>query len=92
MISSQVLQIINLVIRYVTPHNYLKKLWPQYLKQRIIKKGMVGPILLLPEFCLLSDLSDQIRSYFPVMKDQFYHTQISSAGRAQEIEPFMNDL
>ena len=53
---------------------------------------MVGPVLLLSEFCLISELLDKIRSYFPTMKDLLYLTQISLAGRAQEIELFMNDL
>ena len=30
--------------------------------------------------------------YFPIMKYLSQHTQISSAGRAQELETFMNDL
>ena len=56
-----------------------------------MKKGMVGRILLLPEFCCISDLSEKICSYFPITKDLFYHTQINSAGCAQQIQSFMND-
>ena len=77
--------------RYETPLNDLKK--PLLaLKQKIIKKGMVGPILLLPEFYLISGLLDEIRPYLPIIKDLSQHTQISSTGRAQELESFMNDL
>ena len=53
---------------------------------------MVGPILLLSEFCLISELLDKTCSYFPAMKGLFYLTQISLGGHAQEIESFMNDL
>ena len=37
-------------------------------KQRIIRKETTGQILLLPEFCLISGFSDEIRSYYLVMK------------------------
>ena len=77
----------------MAPLNYLKKnhCWLQYLRQRIVKKGMVGRILLLPEFCRISDLSEKICSYFPITKDLFCHTQINSAGCGQQIQSFMND-
>ena len=39
-----------------------------FAKQRIIRKETTGPILLLPEFCLISGFSDEIRSYYLVMK------------------------
>ena len=85
MTSAEILQVINLIVRYVTPYNCLKK--PLLtLKQRIIKKGMVGPVLLLSEFCFISELLDKIRFYFPIMKDLFYHPKISTAGCAREIE------
>ena len=53
---------------------------------------MVGPILLLPEFYLITGLLDEIRPYLPIIKDLSQHTQISSTRRAQELESFMNDL
>lgn len=52
---------------------------------------MVGPILLLPELCLILSLSDEICSYFPITKDVSRHTQISSTERGQELLSFMND-
>ena len=53
---------------------------------------MVGPVFVLSEFCLISELFNKIRPYFPTMKYLLYLTQISLAVRAQEIESFMNDL
>ena len=93
MTSSEILQIINFLIR--TWHHIIiwrNHCWPQPLKERIIKKGMVESVLLLSEFCLIWELLNKMHSYFPTMKDLFYLTQISSAGRAQEIESFMNEL
>lgn len=41
---------------------------------------------------IILGLSDEIRSNFSIMKDLAQHTRISPAGRAQELESFMNDL
>lgn len=61
-------------------------------KEKDKKRGMSGPILLLPEFCSITGLSDEIRNNYSVMKDLNQHTKISPAGRAKELESFMNDL
>ena len=45
----------------------------------------------LSNFIVLG-LSDEIRSNFSIMKDLAQHTRISPAGRAKELESFMNDL
>ena len=52
---------------------------------------MVGPILLLPELCLILSLLVEIFSYFPITKDVYQHTQISSTERGQELLSFLND-
>jgi len=61
-------------------------------KEKDRKRGMSGPILLLPEFCVITGLSDEIRQNFSVMKDLAQHTRISPATRAQNLEQFMTDL
>jgi len=61
-------------------------------KEKDKKRGMTGPILLLPEFCSITGLSDEIRQNFSVMKDLSQHTRISPAGRAQTLQNFMKDL
>nr|BCS90542.1 piwi protein [Cladonema pacificum] len=61
-------------------------------KARDRKSGMTGPILLLPEFCSITGLSDDIRSNFSVMKDLAVHTRVGPEGRVNELEEFMKDL
>lgn len=61
-------------------------------KEKDRKRGMSGPILLLPEFCVITGLSDEIRANFSVMKDLAQHTRISPAARAQNLEKFMTDM
>jgi len=61
-------------------------------KEKDRKRGMAGPILLLPEFCVITGLSDEIRANFSVMKDLAQHTRISPASRAQNLTQFMTDL
>jgi aubergine-like protein len=61
-------------------------------KEKDRKRGMSGPILLLPEFCVITGLSDEIRANFSVMKDLAQHTRISPGARAQNLTQFMNDL
>ena len=61
-------------------------------KEKDRKRGMSGPILLLPEFCVITGLSDEIRANFSVMKDLAQHTRISPAARASNLTSFMQDL
>jgi len=61
-------------------------------KEKDRKRGMDGPILLLPEFCVITGLSDEIRANFGIMKDLAQHTRISPAARAQNLTQFMSDL
>jgi len=56
------------------------------------KAGMSGPILLLPEFCSITGLSDEIRQNFSIMKDLAIHTRVAPGSRIQTLEGFMNVL
>lgn len=61
-------------------------------KKRDIRRGMTGPILLLPELCTLTGLSEEVRADFHVMKDIATHTRIGPAQRAQTIQKFVDDI
>jgi len=61
-------------------------------KEKDRKRGMSGPILLLPEFCVITGLSDEVRANFSIMKDLAQHTRISPAARAGNLSSFMSDL
>lgn len=56
------------------------------------KRGMTGNIILLPEFCAITGLSDELRANFSVMKDLAEHTRVSPASRVNTLEKFMNDM
>jgi aubergine-like protein len=56
------------------------------------RRGMSGNILLLPEFCSITGLSEQIRANFTVMKDLGQHTRVGPADRVRSLEDFMKNL
>ncbi|KAK2155427.1 hypothetical protein NP493_2079g00007 [Ridgeia piscesae] len=61
-------------------------------KKKDIRRGMDGPILLLPELCTLTGLSEEVRSDFHVMKDLATHTRIAPEGRYQTLSNFIEKI
>ena len=60
--------------------------------KRDIRRGMTTPIKLLPEFCVITGLSDEIRQNFQIMKELAVHTRMGPQPRAQELSKFMVEL
>ncbi|XP_071789596.1 piwi-like protein 1 [Asterias amurensis] len=58
-------------------------------KKRDERRGMTGPIHLIPELCMLTGLSDAVRSDFHVMKDIATHTRISPGDRVNTLRSFI---
>ncbi|XP_028415241.1 piwi-like protein 1 [Dendronephthya gigantea] len=50
------------------------------------------PILLLPELCYMTGLSDEMRSDFHLMKDLATHTRVGPQERNDSLAKFMSDM
>jgi len=61
-------------------------------KDKDRKRGVSGNIYLLPEFCSITGLSDEMRANFTVMKDLAQHTRIGPAQKSDILKNFMRDL
>eukprot|EP00794_Sanderia_malayensis_P014355 gene14355-15851_t len=61
-------------------------------KKRDVRRGMTTPIKLLPEFCYITGISDEIRSNFNIMKELSVHTRMAPQPRAQQLNNFMVEL
>ncbi|XP_077317934.1 piwi-like protein 1 isoform X1 [Lithobates pipiens] len=48
------------------------------------------PIILIPEFCFLTGLTDKMRSDFNVMKDLATHTRLAPEKRKNQVSRFLN--
>jgi aubergine-like protein len=57
-----------------------------------IRRGMSEDIKLLPQFCVLTGLSDEVRADFNVMRDLHVHTRIGPSDRVQRYKKFISDL
>ncbi|XP_063820686.1 piwi-like protein 1 isoform X3 [Pseudophryne corroboree] len=56
-----------------------------------VKAGLPsGPVLLIPEFCSLTGLTDKMRSDFTVMKDLAIYTRLAPEQREQQLGKFLN--
>ncbi|KAG9353937.1 hypothetical protein JZ751_012061 [Albula glossodonta] len=51
-----------------------------------------GPALLVPEFCYLTGLTDQMRSDFSIMKDLSYHTRLTPEQRESRLNRFISNV
>lgn len=51
-----------------------------------------GPILLVPELCLMTGLSEDMRSNFTIMKDIGVHTRVMPGDRTRELQKFLNQI
>lgn len=61
-------------------------------KAKDLKRGVTGNILLLPEFCAITGLSDELRANFTVMKDLAQHTRVAPVQRVKTLETFMQTM
>ncbi|XP_056389515.1 piwi-like protein 1 [Hyla sarda] len=52
-------------------------------------KMQAGPIILIPEFCYLTGLTDRMRSDFNVMKDLATHTRLAPEQREGQVGRFL---
>eukprot|EP00795_Rhopilema_esculentum_P015072 gene15072-6238_t len=61
-------------------------------KKRDIRRGQTEPILLVPELCYITGLSDDIRQNFQIMKELAVHTRMGPEPRAKQLKAFMDEL
>ena len=57
-------------------------------KKKDIRRGIQGDILLIPELCTLTGLSDDVRADFNVMRDVSAQTRLDPDARVRELETF----
>ena len=53
---------------------------------------MDGPILLIPELCTMTGITDNMRADFRIMKDVTQHTQVPPEKREDIILGLMNQI
>ena len=56
------------------------------------RRGMDGPILLIPELCHMTGLTDEMRSDFRVMKDLAVHTRVGPKERIETMQKFVAQI
>ncbi|XP_072043848.1 piwi-like protein 1 [Amphiura filiformis] len=61
-------------------------------RQAAARGQELGPVMLIPELCMLTGLSDETRANFHVMKDIATHTRISPDKRIQTMMEFNRDF
>lgn len=61
-------------------------------KKRDMKRGMTGPIVLVPEVCIMTGLSEETRGNFQIMKEIATHTRVGPEQRAESLKKFMNRI
>jgi aubergine-like protein len=61
-------------------------------KKRDQRRGMEGPILLIPELCYCTGLSDDMRSDFKMMKAISGYTHMDPRGKKETLEGFVRQI
>jgi len=61
-------------------------------KRKDMHRGMTGPILLVPETCQMTGLTDEMRSNFQLMKALTSHLHVGPERRIQSVRQFMRRL
>lgn len=61
-------------------------------KARDKKAGQTEPFKLVPEFCLLTGMSDRMKADFTIMKDVAVHTRIGPSDRADRLNGLVRQL
>lgn len=61
-------------------------------KKRDLHRGDTGPILLIPELCQMTGLSDDIRKNYKTMRELSTHLQQAPDRRVENIQNFMRRL
>lgn len=75
-----------------TPNDEHQPLLLSKPKDKDRKRGASGNIYLLPEFCSITGLSEEMRANFSVMKDLSQHTRHDPGQKVQILQNFMKDL
>ncbi|XP_035708527.1 piwi-like protein Siwi isoform X2 [Folsomia candida] len=61
-------------------------------KKRDFHRGQTGPVLLVPEFCQMTGLTDEMRSNFQLMKSLTGYLHVSPDRRVDAVKKFMARL
>jgi len=61
-------------------------------KKKDIKRGQTEPVLLVPEVCFLTGLSDEVRADFNIMRDVAVHTRVSPGTRVNTLNAFIKTI
>jgi len=61
-------------------------------KKKDFHRGMTGPILLVPEFCQMTGLTDEMRGNFQLMKSLTTHLHVGPEKRIEALKGFMKRL
>lgn len=61
-------------------------------KKRDFHRGMTGPILLVPEFCQMTGLTDEMRANFQLMKALTGYLHVGPDKRVDAVKAFMARL
>ena len=75
-------------------HAYTQSTWSILLSiyKQDQRRGMDGPILLIPELCHMTGLTDEMRSDFRVMKDLAVHTRVGPKERVDTMQKFVAQI
>lgn len=61
-------------------------------KKRDFHRGQTGPVLLVPEFCQMTGLTDEMRGNFQLMKSLTGYLHVSPDRRVEAVKRFMQRL
>jgi len=61
-------------------------------KKSDIRRGQTEPILLVPELCFLTGLSDEVRTDYNIMRDVAVHTRVNPTSRVQTLNTFIRTI
>lgn len=61
-------------------------------KKSDIRRGQTEPVLLVPELCFLTGLSDEVRADFNIMRDVAVHTRVNPSSRVQTLNTFIRSI
>lgn len=61
-------------------------------KKKDFHRGATGPVKLIPEFCQMTGLTDEMRGNFQLMRSLAEHLQINPTRRIEKVKAFMARL
>ncbi|XP_069817070.1 piwi-like protein 1 [Dendropsophus ebraccatus] len=85
---------ISFIVYYKSQYNLQITEYEQPAIVNNVKKGKgpIGKIMLIPEFCYLTGLTDKMRSDFGVMKDLAIHTRLAPEQREKQVGRFLDHI